>query len=50
MGCLMWGVHFIMLLITGGFWAGWMIGSWYFDGNTNFCLKCNEEVGDERII
>ena len=49
-GCLMSGVHFIMLLISGGFWAGWMIASWYFDGKTNFCLKCNEEVGNERVI
>ncbi len=50
MGCLMWGLHVIMLLITGGFWVGWMIGRWYADGKTNFCLKCNEEVSNERII
>ena len=46
----MWGVHCILLLITGGIWAGWMIGRWYFVGNTNFCLKCNEEVGNEHVI
>ncbi len=50
MGCLMWGVHFILLLITGLFWAGWMIGRWYFEGKTNFCLKCHEEVDNNRIV
>ena len=50
MGCLMSIVHFLLILITGGIWIGWMIGRWYFDGKTNFCLKCNEEVSNERII
>ena len=50
MGCAMWGVHTILLLITGFFWLGWMIGSWYFGGKTNYCLKCNNEVGNERVI
>tara|TARA_Y100000294_G_C8414220_1_gene280074 strand:- start:390 stop:623 length:234 start_codon:yes stop_codon:yes gene_type:complete len=49
-GCGMAIVHIIMLLITGGFWIGWLIGSWYFAGKINFCLKCNQEVDNERII
>ena len=49
-GCLMAIVHFLLILITGFLWIGWMIGRWYFSGNTNFCLKCSEEVSNERII
>ena len=50
MGCLMSIVHFLLILFTGFLWVGWMIGRWYFDGKTNFCLKCNKEVGNKRII
>ena len=50
MGCLMSIVHFLLILFTGFLWVGWMIGRWYFDGKTNFCLKCSEEVDNERII
>ncbi len=49
-GCLMSIVHFLLILMTGALWIGWMIGRWYFAGKTNFCLKCNEEVSNERII
>ena len=50
MGCLMSIVHFLLILFTGFLWVGWMVGSWYFEGKTNFCLKCNEEVSNERIV
>jgi len=50
MGCLMAIVHFLLILMTGSLWIGWMIGRWYFDGKTNFCLKCSEEVSSDRII
>ena len=50
MGCLMSIVHFLLILFTGSLWVGWMIGRWYFEGKTNFCLKCNEEVSNERIV
>jgi len=49
-GGLMWIVHALMLLMTGGIWIGWMLGRWYFDGKTNYCTKCNREVSNERII
>ena len=49
-GCLMAIVHFLLILMTGSLWIGWMIGRWYFDGKTNFCLKCSEEVSNDRII
>ena len=49
-GCLMAIVHFLLILITGFLWIGWMIGRWYFVGKTNFCVKCNKEVSNERII
>ena len=50
MGCLMAIVHFLLILMTGSLWVGWMIGRGYFAGKTNFCLKCSEEVDNERII
>jgi hypothetical protein len=50
MGCITQILHLLMLLLTGGFWVGWMAGLGFLYGTRYFCVSCKQRLSESDIV